>query len=217
MSSPIRRPVLSRVKAERRAPRLSRTPPVVRVACPAVVRPSRQGAVAAPSSAPINFLPDPYPHYARFLTPQGGIAITYKDLDERFRHRLVRGLLWSGVTLVEAWILFGHASSRNILVNIALLIIAAIVNWQIVKKPVETYRTIEIRPDCMILEESDVFWLRNMENGWPAFQGQTLCGFYGTRYVEYLTVRRFDPLDRMPEVIAAHLQDAMRQLWSWTQ
>lgn len=37
---------------------------------------------------------------------------------------------------------------------------------------------------------------------------------YGMRLVEYLTVRRFDELDRTPEVIAAHLQDAMRQLWA---
>ena len=53
----------------------------------------------------------------------------------------------------------------------------------------------------------------------PAFQpdkkgNQLLCGIYGTRFVEYLTVRRFDEFDRMPEVVAAHLQDAMRQLWS---
>ncbi len=34
------------------------------------------------------------------------------------------------------------------------------------------------------------------------------------RVVEYLTVRRFDELDRTPEVIAAHLQDAMRLLWT---
>jgi uncharacterized protein YcgL (UPF0745 family) len=59
-----------------------------------------------------------------------------------------------------------------------------------------------------------------MEGGFPAFRpddegNQVLCGIYGTRFVEYLTVRRFDELDRMPEVFAQHLQDAMRQLWSW--
>jgi hypothetical protein len=35
---------------------------------------------------------------------------------------------------------------------------------------------------------------------------------YGTRFVEYLTVRRFDELDRTPEVIAAYLHDITRQL-----
>jgi hypothetical protein len=57
-----------------------------------------------------------------------------------------------------------------------------------------------------------------MENGWPTLQpddegNQQLCGIYGSRFVEYLTVRRFDELDRMPEVFGAHLQDAMQQLW----
>lgn len=37
---------------------------------------------------------------------------------------------------------------------------------------------------------------------------------YGTRFVEYLTVRRVDELDRMAEVIATDMQDAMRQLWT---
>ena len=42
---------------------------------------------------------------------------------------------------------------------------------------------------------------------------QVLCGVYGTRFVEYLTVHRFDDEDRTPEIIATHLQTAMRQLW----
>jgi hypothetical protein len=58
-----------------------------------------------------------------------------------------------------------------------------------------------------------------MEGGYPAFQpdkkeNKILCGIYGTRFVEYLTVRRFDEQDRMMEVFAAHLQDAMQQQWS---
>jgi hypothetical protein len=40
-----------------------------------------------------------------------------------------------------------------------------------------------------------------------------LSGSYGTRHVEYLTARRFDKHDRMPEVFAAHLKEAMQQLW----
>jgi hypothetical protein len=61
-----------------------------------------------------------------------------------------------------------------------------------------------------------------MENGLPAFQqdekgNQVLSGIYGTRFVEYLTVRRFDDYDRMPEVFAAHLNEAMQQLWITAQ
>ena len=71
----------------------------------------------------------------------------------------------------------------------------------------------------MILEGTDVFWLRLMETGRPTFRAdedgnQVLCGVYGTRFVEYLTVRRFDDNDRMPEVFAAHLQEAMRAIWA---
>ena len=42
----------------------------------------------------------------------------------------------------------------------------------------------------------------------------SLGGIYGTRFVEYLTVRRFDKADRAPEVFAAHLQEAIQQLWA---
>jgi hypothetical protein len=40
-----------------------------------------------------------------------------------------------------------------------------------------------------------------------------LCGTYGTRFVEYLKVPRFEEEDRAPEVFAAHFQDAINQLW----
>jgi hypothetical protein len=105
--------------------------------------------------------------------------------------------------------------------QIACLLVIAIVDVFIVAKPVEIYRTLEIRPDCMIVEGADVFWLRYMEDGWPALQQDDrknllLCGIYGSRFVEYLAIRRFDQLDRMPEVFAAHLQDAMKQPWGRT-
>jgi hypothetical protein len=45
-------------------------------------------------------------------------------------------------------------------------------------------RRVEIRPDCLIIEGAETFWLRYMESGWPAFQpdgegNQVLCGSYG--------------------------------------
>jgi len=98
------------------------------------------------------------------------------------------------------------------------LLVAAIINWLIVRKPVEVYRRIEIRPDCMIIDGTDIFWARQMEGGCPTFRpdskgNQVLGGIYGTRFVEYLTVPVFDKLDRAPQVFAAHLQEAMNQLW----
>jgi hypothetical protein len=55
-----------------------------------------------------------------------------------------------------------------------------------------------------------MFWLSHMES-LPALERKETgkevgCGIYGTRYVEYLTVRRFDDNDRTPEVFAAHLK-----------
>jgi hypothetical protein len=164
------------------------------------------------------FQPDPYVDYGRFLTPEGGILLVYKDLDPRWRHWIWRVFAWTAATGTEAWLLLWHSPVHSLWINIALLIVIGVVNGFIVWKPVEVYRRVEIRPDCMIVEGEAVFWLRLMETNWPAFRpdkdgNQVLCGVYGTRFVEYLTVRRFDEFDRMPEVFAAHLQDAMNQLW----
>jgi hypothetical protein len=168
--------------------------------------------------------PDPpaseaYADYRRVLTPEGGIRITYKDLELRLRQTIWCILAWSGFTGFEAWLLSEHTyyigADR---IKLAALLTLALINWLIVRKPVEVHRRLEIRPDCMIIDDADVFWLALME-GWPSFQpdekeeNQILCGTYGTRLVEFLTLRSFDELDRTPEVFAAHLEDAMNQLW----
>jgi hypothetical protein len=69
----------------------------------------------------------------------------------------------------------------------------------------------------MIIDGNDVFKVRFIER-MLSFQSdakgnQVFCGTYGTRFVEFLTIRRFDENDRMPEVMSDHLRDAMRQLW----
>jgi hypothetical protein len=125
---------------------------------------------------------------------------------------------WAPSTGGEGWCVFHHSPVHNVWVNLLLLIVIGVVNAFIVAKPVELYRSVEIRPDCMIIEGGDVFWLRYMENGWPTVQpddkgNMRLCGIYGTRFVEYLKIRQFDELDCMAEVFDAHLQDAMQQLW----
>jgi hypothetical protein len=161
---------------------------------------------------------DPYLDYGRFLTAEGGILIVYKDLDLRWRHTIWRLFVWLVFTGLEAGYFFNYASPQNQWIAIIALLGTAIANWLIVAKPVELYRRIEIRPDCMIIEGNDVFWARYIEGGFPSCRfdaegNQVFSGIYGTRFVEYLTIRRFDKNDRMPEVMAAHLQDAMQQLW----
>jgi len=175
-----------------------------------------------PSSTWTGFHPDPHVDYGRFLTREGGILFVYKDIDTRLRHTLWRLFAWTASFGGEGWYLFHYSPVHNLWINLACLIGIGVANWLIVRKPVEVYRTIEIRPDCMIIEGADIFWLRHMENGWPEFQwddegNQRLRGVYGTRFVEYLTVRSFDELDRMAEVFAAHLQEAMQQLWTQPQ
>jgi hypothetical protein len=46
---------------------------------------------------------------------------------------------------------------HNIWINLACLLAVGVLNWLIVAKPVEVYRWVEIRPDCMIIEGADIF------------------------------------------------------------
>jgi len=196
------------------------TPRATRTALPVVNR--QPVSLARPVTGWGGFQPDPYVDYGRALTAEGGILIAYKDLDMHLRHTLWRVFAWTVFTGAEGWFLFNASPVQSFWINLACFLIVALVNWLIVRKPVEIHRAVEIRPDCMILEGAEVFWRRFMEGGWPSFQpdkdgNQVLCGIYGTRFVEYLTLRRFDELDRAPEVFASHLQDAMRQMWAIAQ
>jgi hypothetical protein len=162
--------------------------------------------------------PGPYVDYGRFLTPEGGVYFIYKDLDLRWRHAVWRVFAFMVATGLEGWFLRDHVLPQHEWIALGCFFVMAAVNFFIVAKPPEIYRSVEIRPDCMILEGSDIFWLGLMENGLPGFcpdeeGNQVLSGAYGTRFVEYLIARRFDEFDRMPEVFAAHLQEAMQQLW----
>jgi len=182
-------------------------------------RPSIDSAFSPPS---LDFQPDPYLDYGRYLTNEGGILIVYKDFDVRLRHTLWRLFAWTSFTSLEAIYLAPYTPVGDHWGRVAGLVTLAIINFIIVRKPVELYRRIEVRPDCIIVEGQDVFWRRHIEGGFPTLRpddqgNQVLCGIYGTRFVEFLIVRRFDEKDRIMEVFAAHLQDAMQQLWSRPQ
>jgi hypothetical protein len=215
-----------------RLPRPQRRPPTARrvaraAAVPRAMARSQQHPVVHGGARQVSLtvpLPggdkaDPYLDYARSLTPEGGILIVYKDLELRLRFLLWRIFAFTAATGFEAWFLLYRSPVESTWINLLCLAVVAGLNFLIVWKPPELYRSIEIRPDCMIVEGKDVFWLSRMENGWPAFHpdeegNQVLSGIYGTRFVEYATVRRFDDQDRAPDVFAAHLQDAMQQLWA---
>jgi hypothetical protein len=182
---------------------------------------SDEPATAYPSSPDAHSRPNPYVDYGRFLTPEGGILIIHKDHDLRFRHSLWRFFAWTLSTGGEAMFLFNQPLVQDDTGRIVLLAIFALINWLIVRQPVEIYRKVEIRPDCLIID-TDIFWVEFMECAWPEFKRNedgslVLCGTYGTRFVEYLTIRSFDERDRGPAVFIAHFQDAMQQLWTRTQ
>lgn len=162
--------------------------------------------------------PNPYVDYGRYLTPEGGILFCYKDIDERLRHVLWRYVAWATATGLEGYFLLHASPAHEFFTTVAAIALLAWINWQIVAKPVEISRSLELHPDCMIVDGTDIFWRGMMEIDMPRFaenpEGhQVLSGVYGTRFVEYLTVRKFDELDRTPEVFAANLEAAMRQVW----
>ena len=178
-----------------------------------------QNVHAPPGSSPKSFgQNDPYLDYGRFLTPEGGVLIIYKDLDLRLRHTLWRLLAWSSVTGYTGWFLRDSSPVQATWINVLCFVVIVLWNWLIVANPVEIFRRLEIRPDCLILEGAEVFWHERMEGGRPTLQPDEdgnliLCGVYGTRFVEYGTLRRFDEFDRTPETFAAHLAEAIEQLW----
>jgi hypothetical protein len=68
----------------------------------------------------------------------------------------------------EAWFLFHHSPMQAFWLNFFVLISIGFVNRLIVSKRVEICRSIDIRPGCMIVGDADIFWLRDMETGWPS-------------------------------------------------
>jgi len=164
---------------------------------------------------------NPYADYDRTLTQDGTILLTFKAIDDRFIVKVRRYLLLGLATGGEIWFLLHFHLPASIFAKLLCLVAAAVANWFIVSKPVEIYRSIEIRSDGIIFDGRDLFWQRHMENGWPSFQPDPedplnsffLAGTYGTRHVDFTHIRRLDEFDRAPEVLAAHLADAMRQLW----
>src|SRR5260221_87751 len=137
-----------RPRAARLVPRPIATRAIARAE---VAAPGHDGVwpVSVPSSAWAGFRADSYVDYARVLTSEGGIHITYKDLDLRWRHTLWRVFAWAAASGAEGWYLFTVSPVQSAWLNILCFVAIAVINWLIVRKPVEVYRTIEIRPDCL--------------------------------------------------------------------
>jgi hypothetical protein len=205
-----------RAPLARRVPRKAVARPVVRTARP-TIRPFAPPNLDA-LSFPADIQGNPYVDYSRRLTAEGGVLILYKDLDLRIRVFIWRSLAWVAFTGFETWLLLWSSPVQARWINESCLFLMAALNLLILWKPPEISRSMEIRPDSMVLDGKDVFWLRSMENGLPEFQpdkdgNMVMSGIYGTRRVEYLTAHRLDDSDRTGEVLAAHVKEAMQQLW----
>lgn len=162
--------------------------------------------------------PNAYVEYERRYTAEGGIAITYQDVDDSLKLKIIKVVMW--VVLMSCSIAFTcytwdrHSDCGN---TVYLILLGCFLAWML-SRPDYVSKTVEIRTDCMIIDGEDVFWLSQMELGLPTFSKITegrwvLAGVYGTRWVEYLSVTAIDELDRGPQVLASHLSDAMQKLW----
>jgi hypothetical protein len=179
-------------------------------------------ALAVGAGGPIR--PDgrrsPLDGYARVLTPEGGILITYKDQKRHLILAAARVVGWSMATSASAWCIFGvwHWPSLSGLAAVAAL---TGINWLVARWKIIVSHSIEIRPDMMIIDGEDIFFAEDIGDHWPEVQmlseddpdRMVVVGICGTRRIEYATANRRDKNDKTPEVLAADLQAAMEQLW----
>lgn len=161
--------------------------------------------------------PNPFVDFSEGYTAGGGIVFQYKDVDESTSMFVGKLFFWTIATIVAA-IYLRHMAPGSIWVRLAEFIVILTVNWICVGGPREILRQVEIRPDGMIFDGVDVFWREAAcSEGFPEFSpsgdGLKLTGTYGTRKMHYMSIRRFDPNDRSPEVFARRFNAALRQLW----
>ena len=199
--------------ALRRAHRITYTPPAVALRALPAIPPLASLTPPAPRA------PNPYGAYERHFTMDGGVRFIVPE-----------GVLsWNAVFWDIAGSLSGAVLGGSLFDALILTVVPEAMppSWTYFLFGMVTYffictapetHWIEIRPDCMILDGRDVFWLTNMELGWPMLRAEvngewTLVGTYGTRNIEFLKLRKTDENDRTAEVFASHLQRAMQQLW----
>ena len=183
--------------------------------------------------------PNPYGDFVRTFTDAGGIRIAFKIRDPQLWRTIVRALLWLAVMAATFWFILRASPypliprscgvaracpgsvvlAHGLLNSIAIGAMAAVC-WWILFFADQTLTSIEIRRNCMIIDDADVFWSDRMDLGWPQIvpgdeaESFVLRGVYGTREIDYVTLHAFDEKDRAIQVLGAHLQFAMQQLWA---
>lgn len=156
--------------------------------------------------------------YTRELTARGGVLITYYDQLRNPTFEILRDIAFFVASALVGWVLLRSPLSwpgRG-------LVFAVIETtfWFFTFRKIIRRHQIEIHPDGMEVD-GRTFFIEAIGENWPALQMMvdddedrlTLCGIYGTRFVEYATANRVDVSDRTPEVLAEDLEMAMEQLW----
>jgi len=110
-------------------------------------------AVALNSSSSAGFQPILMSIMAAFSRRKAASSSLTKTSIRGYAH-IWRLFAWTASTGGECWFLLYHSPVHSFWINLACLIVLAVINWLIVAKPVEVYRRIEIRSDCMILEDA---------------------------------------------------------------
>ncbi|GLR89758.1 hypothetical protein [Bradyrhizobium iriomotense] len=161
----------------------------------------------------------PFAGYTRLLTPEGGVLISYVDQNRSLRLTVARVAGWGVATGVGGWEIF-FESSLSWLHSFAAFAALALIAGFIANLKIKVPHSVEIRPDCMIVDGEDVFLAEEIGDHWPALQMKdedpdrmVISGICGTRRIEYMTANRLDKADSTPEVLAADLQAAIEQLW----
>jgi hypothetical protein len=162
----------------------------------------------------------PYERYSRILTRDGGILITYQDQVCGLLYSALRVSGWSVASTLTAWLILIKFDMSGLRAGAALFAAFALYFF-IANLKIKRRHQIEIRPDSMIIDGTDIFLAEQFGENYPELRMPgsnpnrlSIGGTYGTRYIELCTVNRLNANDRTPEILAAHLKEAIEQLWA---
>ena len=160
----------------------------------------------------------PFHRYHRLLTLDGGVLITYSDLNRGYMCKLLKAASCASLIALTLGPILEMPLLSNVQLGSAALL--GFTSWAILTCKTRKTHTVEIRPNCMIIDGKDIFWAEDIGDNWPELvpdeedpTKMSISGICGTRFIEYMTANRVDERDRTPEILIAHLKEAMEQLW----
>lgn len=163
--------------------------------------------------------PNPYEGFDRQFTDEGSTLCTFTAKDDRAWVWWLKFAAWLLANGAFGWLLIQPPLSDALLWKAPLWSGTAWLSWWVLFTDNGHLCTIEIWPDCFVVDGTDIFWRAYIELGLPTLvsvgkDAYALAGTYGTRYVEFCRIHAFDENDRQPQVFLAQVQFAMQQHWS---